>query len=62
MKDSGERVSNTWAIYPTVGNNTLKGVLIPHDVLGTQVSEMKGGLCICYRRRMSPRPISLLVR
>ncbi len=62
MTDSGERVSNTWATCPTVGNNTLKGVLIPHDVSGTRVSEMKGGLCICYRRRMGPRSISLLVR
>ncbi len=45
MKDSGERVSNTWVIYPKVGNNTLKGVLIPHDVPGTKVLGMKDGLC-----------------
>ncbi len=38
-------MSNTWVIYPSVGNNTLKGVLIPHDVSETRVLEMKGGLC-----------------
>ena len=29
---SGERVSNTWVIYPKVGNNCSKGQLIPHNV------------------------------
>ena len=39
---SGERVSNTWVICPKVGNNSSKGLLIPHVVQrwtkGTQVS------------------------
>ena len=29
---SGERVSNTWATCPEVGNNCSKGQLIPHVV------------------------------
>jgi hypothetical protein len=31
---SGERVSNTWATFPNVGDNTGKPVLIPHEVTG----------------------------
>ena len=30
MVESGERVSNAWAIYPWVGDNPSKGGLIPH--------------------------------
>ena len=32
MLVSGGRVSNTWIIYPKVGNNCSKEQLIPHNV------------------------------
>ena len=31
-KYSGVRVSNTWVIYPLVGNNAGKPALIPHKL------------------------------
>ena len=30
---SGERVSNTWMICPEAGDNSPKGLLIPHKLL-----------------------------
>ena len=33
-RDSGRRVSNTWVIYPRVGDNTAKAVLIPDNITG----------------------------
>ena len=41
--DSGKRVSNTWVIYPQVGNNTSKEVLIPNKAAGTYVPVVKVG-------------------
>ena len=32
MLVSGERVSNTWTIYPKEGNNCSKEQLIPHNI------------------------------
>ncbi len=55
-KDSGGRVSNTWVICPTVGNNTLKGVLIPHDVFVVRAAKMKGGLCFKLPPKDEPAP------
>src|SRR6266513_1391574 len=36
---SGERVSNTWATCPLVGDNTEKSVLIPHVITDGIVGE-----------------------
>ena len=53
---SGARVSNAWIICPYVWNNDWKRSLI----LDTLIKQFmgKGGLCICSRVWMSPRPIS----
>ena len=51
---SGERVSNTWVIYPEDWDNGSKGPLIPDNV-GTSHGVLKKGET---RFRMSPRPIS----
>src|SRR5213593_835736 len=44
---SGERVSNTWATCPLVGDNTEKSVLIPHVIVGgisdEKSSKARGG-------------------
>ena len=40
---SGERVRNAWIICPLVGDNTSKGVLIPHETTvpaGTGVKDL----------------------
>ena len=37
----GERVSNTWATSPRVGNNLPKGELIPHNIPMAQVIGIK---------------------
>ena len=42
-RDSGRRVSNTWVIYPIVGDNISKEVLIPDDIFGSHDSKIKGG-------------------
>ena len=42
--DSGERVSNTWVIYPGHRDNTSKDVLIPDTIAATSVVAVKGGL------------------
>jgi len=51
-------VSNAWVIYPGVGDNPPKGGLIPHNIFSSKEVKIKDGLCICYRFRMSLRPIS----
>jgi hypothetical protein len=51
-QSSGERVSNTWIIYPKVGNNPGKLGLIPHD------TERSKGARKGFRHRRSLRPIS----
>ena len=42
-RNSGRRVSNTWVIYPRVGDNISKEVLIPDNVSGSHDLEIKGG-------------------
>ena len=42
-RDSGRRVSNTWAIYPRVGDNISKEVLIPDNISWSHDWEIKGG-------------------
>ena len=42
-RDSGRRVSNTWVIYPRLGDNISKEVLIPDDISGSHDLEIKGG-------------------
>ena len=41
-RDSGRRVRNTWVIYPRVGDNISKEVLIPDDISGSHGLEIKG--------------------
>ena len=42
-RDSGRRVSNTWVIYPGLGDNISKEMLIPDDISGSHDPEIKGG-------------------
>ena len=42
-RDSGRRVSNTWVIYPRVGDNTSKDVLIPDNIFRSHDWKIKGG-------------------
>ena len=42
-RDSGRRVSNTWVIYPRVGDNISKEMLIPDNISGSHDLEIKGG-------------------
>ena len=42
-RDSGGRVSNTWAIYPRVGDNISKEALIPNDIPWSHDWGIKGG-------------------
>ncbi len=42
-RDSGRRVSNTWVIYPRIGDNSAKAGLIPNDISGSHDLEIKGG-------------------
>ena len=58
LAESGERVSNAWVIYPVVGDNPPKGGLIPPKISSSEEVEIKDGLFLCYRFRMSLRPIS----
>ncbi len=44
LVESGELVSNTWAICPRVWNNPPNGGLIPHIALISHVILMKEGL------------------
>jgi hypothetical protein len=43
FQSSGGRVSNTWVTCPEVGNTSGKLELIPHDIFGTKVLEIKAG-------------------
>ena len=43
MAHSGRRVSNTWGIYPRVGDNISKEVLIPDDIFLSHDGKIKGG-------------------
>ena len=60
--ESGARVSNTWVMYLHAGDNFSKGKLIPNVIEVTSVISIKGGDLRAYRVKISPRPISLLVR
>jgi len=51
---SGDLDSTSWATCPEVGDNVLKGTLIPHVVLGSSDSLTKAAM----RFRMGPTPIS----
>ena len=51
---SGERVSNTWVIYPEDWDNGPKGPLIPDNIAVSHEAAKKGE----SHFRMSPRPIS----
>jgi hypothetical protein len=55
---SGDLVSTSWVTCPEMGDNFLKGKLIPHVVAGSSDPSTKG----FGRFRMGPVPISLLVR
>jgi hypothetical protein len=39
---SGERVSNALVTYPEAGDNSSKGLLIPHEVLLVRGGKTKG--------------------
>ena len=41
-RDSGRRVSNTWAIYPRIGDNISKEMLIPDDTQSSHEGWVKG--------------------
>ncbi len=51
---SGERVSNALVTCPETGDNSSKGLLIPHNILIVRVIEMKGEI----RFGRGLRPIS----
>ena len=42
-RDSGRRVSNTWTIYPRIGDNISKEALIPNEISWSHDREIKGG-------------------
>ncbi len=41
---SGARVSNAWVIYPRIGDNIAKVMLIPNEILKIHVFGIKDGL------------------
>ncbi|ABZ84904.1 conserved domain protein [Heliomicrobium modesticaldum Ice1] len=51
---SGGRVSNAWITCLRVGDNSPKGLLIPHNVVRGHPRITKGAI----RCQMGPRPIS----
>ena len=55
---SGERVRNTWVICHEVGDNSLKGELIPDVEFGWHHLISKAGDRKTWRFMISPRPIS----
>ncbi len=55
---SSARVRNTWVICPEVGDNSLKGELIPDVKFGWHHLTFKAGDRKTWRFRISPRPIS----
>ena len=40
---SGKRVRNAWVTFPRAGDNTPKGVLIPHKTTGSMEPAGKAG-------------------
>ena len=57
-KRSGARVRNTWVIYHKVGDNSLKGELIPNVTISGHPEMFKAGDRKAWHFMMSPRPIS----
>ena len=55
---SGARVRNTWVICHEVGDNSLKGELIPDVVFGRHLLTTEAGDRKTWRFMISPRPIS----
>jgi hypothetical protein len=55
---SGVRVRNTWVICREVGDNSLKGELIPNVDLEWHHMRSEVGDRKAWRFMMSPRPIS----
>ena len=55
---SGARVRNTWVICREVGDNSLKGELIPNVKVGGHPLIFKAGDRKAWRFPISPRPIS----
>ena len=55
---SGARVRNTWVICREVGDNSLKGELIPDVIMGRHLPIIKAGDRKTWRFMISPRPIS----
>ena len=55
---SGERVRNTWATCPKVGNNSSKDELMPNVIMMEHFVMIKAGDRKAWRFRMDPRPIS----
>ena len=51
---SGGRVSNTWVTCLIVGNSLSKGRLIPHKIVVSHETAIKGAI----RYKMDPRRIS----
>jgi hypothetical protein len=41
--ESGERVSNAWETFPSMGDNSSNELLIPHTTSGPHGLEVKGG-------------------
>ena len=58
ISESGERVSNTWMIYPQDWDNPSKGGLIPNVTTASILAAVKGGDRKAYHLGMSPRLIS----
>ena len=55
---SGVRVRNTWVICREVGDNSLKGELIPDVTSGRHLLDFKAGDRKAWHFLISPRPIS----
>ena len=53
-RPSGERVSNALVTYPEEGDNSSKGLLIPHELVGVRELASKGEI----RFGRGLRPIS----
>ena len=56
--ESGVRVRNAWVICREVGDNLLKGKLIPNVAVWGHLRAGKAGDRKAWRLTMSPRPIS----
>ena len=55
---SGKRVRNAWVTCPRAGDNTSKGVLIPHKPKASMEAAGKAGDRKAWHLRMDLRPIS----